>query len=284
MGLLLTNITTDTCDYNIPVSEDNIYTVEMSVNNIVRKIKTTALSFSKFITICELKIGYSFSSQIVTSCPHKADFVILENLTIELKIDVNCSKINPSSVVSYESSTTDQFILLKEPQCHHLALLHQVFCIVSINIKFLLVSITASMSTYTPTPCVTNTEVSGDYNNNNPIDDNNNNNYYYYLLGLSAPLLLIKNLTPMPRKSLKCSLASLTYVLQDGNIWRLSSPLSAGITAVVTISVSSIISSLLTLLVVYLCCWKSKGNYSINTTSPVYETPYWFDHFNTALI
>ena len=36
-----------------------IYTVdrEMSVNNIVRKIKTTAPSFSKFITICELKIA-----------------------------------------------------------------------------------------------------------------------------------------------------------------------------------------------------------------------------------
>ena len=100
------------------------------------------------------------------------------------------------------------------------------------------------MSTYTPTPCVTNTAVSGDYNNNNPIDDDNNNNNYYYLLGLSAPLLLIKNLTPMPRKSLKCSLdlASLTYVLQDGNIW-LSSPLSAGITAVVSIPMSSIISS-----------------------------------------
>ena len=53
----------------------------------------------------------------------------------------------------------------------------------------------------------------------------------------------------------------------------LSAPLSAGITAVVTIPVSSIISSLLTLLVVYLCCGKGKGNYSINTTNPVYDTP-----------
>ena len=53
----------------------------------------------------------------------------------------------------------------------------------------------------------------------------------------------------------------------------LSAPLSAGITAVVTIPVSSIISSLLTLFLVYLCCGKRKGNYSINTTSPVYETP-----------
>ena len=40
------------------------------------------------------------------------------------------------------------------------------------------------MSTYTPIPCVTNTEYSGHYNNNNPIDDNN------YLLGLSAPLFI----------------------------------------------------------------------------------------------
>ena len=53
----------------------------------------------------------------------------------------------------------------------------------------------------------------------------------------------------------------------------LSAPLSAGITAVVTIPVSSIISSLLTLLLVYLCCGERKGNYSINTTGPVYETP-----------
>ena len=31
---------------------------------------------------------------------------------IELNIDVNYSNINPSSVVSYESSTTDQFTVL----------------------------------------------------------------------------------------------------------------------------------------------------------------------------
>ena len=53
----------------------------------------------------------------------------------------------------------------------------------------------------------------------------------------------------------------------------LSAPLLAGITAIVTIPVSSIISSLLTLLVVYLCCGKHKGDYSINTAGPVYETP-----------
>ena len=51
----------------------------------------------------------------------------------------------------------------------------------------------------------------------------------------------------------------------------LSAPLSAGITAVVTIPVSSVISSLFTLFVVYLCC--GKGNYSMNTTNPVYDTP-----------
>ena len=38
--------------------------------------------------------------------------MILENLTIELNIDVDYSNINPSSVVSYESSTTDQFTVL----------------------------------------------------------------------------------------------------------------------------------------------------------------------------
>ena len=53
----------------------------------------------------------------------------------------------------------------------------------------------------------------------------------------------------------------------------LSAPVSAGITLAISIPMTSIVSSLLTLLVVYLCCGKSKGNYSINTTSPVYETP-----------
>ena len=53
----------------------------------------------------------------------------------------------------------------------------------------------------------------------------------------------------------------------------LSAPLSAGIALAISIPVTSIISSLLTLLVVYLCCGKHKANYSINTTSPVYETP-----------
>ena len=49
MGLLSVDITTDTCDYTIPVDEGNIYTVEMSVNNIIGSTKTTADPFSKFI-------------------------------------------------------------------------------------------------------------------------------------------------------------------------------------------------------------------------------------------
>ena len=53
----------------------------------------------------------------------------------------------------------------------------------------------------------------------------------------------------------------------------LSAPVSAGITLAISVPVSSIISSLLTLLVVYLCYGKRKGNYSINTTGPVYDTP-----------
>ena len=55
-GLLLMDITPDTCDYNIRVSEDNIYTVEMSVNNIIGRNITTAPPFSKFIRICELRL------------------------------------------------------------------------------------------------------------------------------------------------------------------------------------------------------------------------------------
>ena len=72
---------------------------------------------------------YSFSSQSVTSWLRDievkdvtntsaviqyttADCVIPDNLTIELNIDVDYSNINPSSVVSYKSSTTDQFTVL----------------------------------------------------------------------------------------------------------------------------------------------------------------------------
>ena len=72
---------------------------------------------------------YSFSSQSVTSWLRDievkdvtdtsaviqyttADCVMPDNLKIELNIDVNYSNIIPSSVVSYESSTTDQFTVL----------------------------------------------------------------------------------------------------------------------------------------------------------------------------
>ena len=48
VGLLSVDITTDTCNYTMPVSEDNIYTVEMSVNNVIGSTKTTADPFSKF--------------------------------------------------------------------------------------------------------------------------------------------------------------------------------------------------------------------------------------------
>ena len=56
MDLLSADITPGTCDYTIPVDEDNIYTVEMSVNNIIGSNKTTAPPFSKFITICEIRL------------------------------------------------------------------------------------------------------------------------------------------------------------------------------------------------------------------------------------
>ena len=50
MGLLSVDVPIDTCVYNASVNEDNIYTVEMSVNNIIGSTKTTADPFSKFIT------------------------------------------------------------------------------------------------------------------------------------------------------------------------------------------------------------------------------------------
>ena len=60
MGLLLTNITPDTCDYTTLVSEDNIYTVEMSVNNIIGSNKTTGPPFSKFIRVMCLNYNLLF--------------------------------------------------------------------------------------------------------------------------------------------------------------------------------------------------------------------------------
>ena len=56
MGLLSANVPVGTCDYTIPVSEGESYTVEISVNNIIGSNKTTAPPFSKFITICELRL------------------------------------------------------------------------------------------------------------------------------------------------------------------------------------------------------------------------------------
>ena len=50
MGLLSVDVPIDTCNYTIPVDENNTYTVEMSVNNIIGSNKTTAPPFSKFIT------------------------------------------------------------------------------------------------------------------------------------------------------------------------------------------------------------------------------------------
>ena len=55
ISVLSEDITTDTCDYNIPVSEDDIYTVEVSVNNIIGSSKkTTSDPFSKFIIITNI--------------------------------------------------------------------------------------------------------------------------------------------------------------------------------------------------------------------------------------
>ena len=51
------NITTDTCDYTVPVSEGESYTVEMSVNNIIGSSeKTTAGPFSKLTIIANIML------------------------------------------------------------------------------------------------------------------------------------------------------------------------------------------------------------------------------------
>ena len=55
MDLLSADITPDTCNYTVPVSEGNIYTVEMFVSNIIGSNITTAPPFSKFIIICEMR-------------------------------------------------------------------------------------------------------------------------------------------------------------------------------------------------------------------------------------
>ena len=57
ISVLSENISTDTCDYTVPVSEDGSYTVEMSVNNIIGSSeKTTSDPFSKFIIISNIML------------------------------------------------------------------------------------------------------------------------------------------------------------------------------------------------------------------------------------
>ena len=56
ISVLSEDILPDACDYSIPVSYDNIYTVEMSVNNDVGSTNTTADPFSKFIIITNIII------------------------------------------------------------------------------------------------------------------------------------------------------------------------------------------------------------------------------------
>ena len=53
VGLLSVDVFVGTCDYTTPVSEGNIYTVEMSVNNVIGSNKTTA---GQFITISEIRL------------------------------------------------------------------------------------------------------------------------------------------------------------------------------------------------------------------------------------
>ena len=97
-----------------------------------------------------------------------ADCVIPENLTIELNIDMNYSNINPSSVVSYESSTTNQFTVLGLEPNAVLTYTLQVICDVSDNFlnigmsctgSFTVISATTTMSSSTTS--TSTTSVSG---------------------------------------------------------------------------------------------------------------------------
>ena len=57
ISVLSEDILPDTCDYNILASEDNIYTVEMSVNNIIGSSeKRTSDPFSKFTIIANIML------------------------------------------------------------------------------------------------------------------------------------------------------------------------------------------------------------------------------------
>ena len=86
--------------------------------------------------------------------------MIADNLTIELNIDVDYSNINPSSVVSYESSTTNQFTVLGLEPNAVVTYTLQVIAEVSDNFlnigmsrtgSFIITSTTTTMSSSTTT-------------------------------------------------------------------------------------------------------------------------------------
>ena len=115
------DVSPDTCDYTIQVSEDNIYTVEMSVNNIIGSTKTTAPPFSKFIIVyvryCIYVYIFLVASWIrndkvidITNTSAKivyttAERVVPDDLMVEFNISDTTSIIN-SSCVSYETNKT----------------------------------------------------------------------------------------------------------------------------------------------------------------------------------
>ena len=99
-----------------------------------------------------------------------ADCVIPDNLKIELNIDVDYSNINPSSVVSYESSTTDQFTVLGLEPNAVVTYTLQVIAEVSDNFlnigtsrtsSFTVISATTSSTTIASTTSISTTSVSG---------------------------------------------------------------------------------------------------------------------------
>ena len=96
--------------------------------------------------------------------------MIPDNLKIELNIDVDYSNINPSSVVSYESSTTDQFTVLGLEPNAVVTYTLQVIAEVSDNFlnigtshtgSFTVISATTSSSTTASTTSISTTSVSG---------------------------------------------------------------------------------------------------------------------------
>ena len=89
-----------------------------------------------------------------------ADCVIPENLTIELNIDVNYSNINPSSIVSYESSTTDQFTVLGLEPNAVLTYTLQVIAEVSDNLLNIGMSRTGSFTVISTTTTISSSTTS----------------------------------------------------------------------------------------------------------------------------